>query len=443
MMTMRRIRFPGKVDFAVVLLAALALTVMAVACGGGEEKEGTATPGATSTAAATGAARPTAVASPGAIGPGVTDTEIILGQHTTMSGTTGAVYKMVTDAQHAYIRYVNAELGGVCGRQIVIKRYDDQGDYSKALEVTRKLVEEDQVLAIVGIIGPHDAAWEYLNEKGVPDLVAIVTSDKIAADPKGHPWTTVMPPSLYTEAGNFALYIKDAHPGEKVGLLYPNNESGKDQLRGLQEFLDPGNPLVDAESYEETAIDIRSQVLKLKESGAEVVVLSTSIPYTVQALTHADRMGWHPAFMATYGNADALLFKYAAPKLVEGLITFHAFKMPDWDDPAVAKHREIMEKYGGPEPSIFTILSQTMMEVVVETLNRTCDNLTYEGVMRANLSFDHWRTELLYPGCSMSTSETDRRFLQSGPAQKVVLVDGKPKWEAQPGIYEFKLPTEQ
>ncbi|KPJ49986.1 MAG: hypothetical protein AMJ38_02485 [Dehalococcoidia bacterium DG_22] len=424
----------------VLLLAVLAVAVLAVACEDGEG-EGIATPGVTPTVAVTGTTTPEA--SPGAFGPGVTDTEIILGQHTGMTGP-AAVYKMVTDAQHAYIRYVNEERGGVCGRKIVLKRYDDQGDYAKALEVTRRLVEEDQVLALVGVIGPHDAAWEYLNEKGVPDLVVIATSDKIGADPKGHPWTTVMVPSLYTESGNFATYIKEAHPGKTVGLLYPNTESGMDQLKGLEDFLDPSNPLVATESYEEVAVDVYSQVARLKAAGPEVVILSTGMPLTVQALKHADRLGWDPVFMATYANADPLLFQYAAPELLEGIITFHAFKMPEWtDDPAVAEHHRIMQKYGGPTPGIFTILSQTMMEVVVETLDRTCDNLTREGVMQANLSFDHWRSDLFYPDCYVSTSETDRRFLQMGPMQQVVLEDGKPEWKAVAGPYEFKLPGEE
>jgi branched-chain amino acid transport system substrate-binding protein len=431
-------RFPW--PFLVIVLVSMAGSLLGVACGGDGEESPSAQ--ATPTTAPTGAVTPGAT--PGAFGPGVTDTEIILGQHTTMSGTTGAVYKMVTDAQHAYIRYVNEELGGVCGREIVIERYDDQGDYAKALEVTRRLVEEDQVLAMVGVIGPHDAAWEYLNEKGVPDLLVIATSDKIGADPEGHPWTTVMVPSLYTESANFATYIKEAHPGKNVGLLYANNESGRDQLKGLQDFLDPGNPLVTAESYEELAVDIRPQIAKLKSSGAEVVVLSTAIPHTVQALKQADRIGWHPVFLATYGNADPLLFLYAPPELVEGIITCHAFKMHTWtDDPAVAEHHLIMQQYGGPAPGIFTILSQTMMEVMVETLSRTCDDLSREGVLRANLSFDHWRSDLFYPDCYVSTSETDRRFLQMGPMQQVVLEDGKPEWQALPGLYEFKLPGEE
>lgn len=418
----------------IALTGLLLLAGLAAACGGGGEKE--ATPSATGTPAASPSA--TAAAAIGEV-PGVTPTEIILGQHATLSGGLAAAYKLVTDAQLAYLRYVNEELGGVCGRKIVLIRYDDYDTEDAALAAVRKLVEEDKVLAVVGSLGPEMAAYEYLNGKGVPDLLVINMADKIARDPQGYPWVTQMVPSLYVESGNFAQYLRQNHPGKKVALLYSNTEQGNDQLRGLREFLDPSNELVAAQSYELTALDIRSQMLNLEKSGAEVVVLSTSIPFTAQALKQADRMGWHPHFLATYGNADPLLFQFVPGKLAEGLISFHAFKMPDWtDDPAVAKHHEIMAKYGGPPPGIFTILSQVMMEVLVETLRRSCDNLTREGVMAANLSFDHWRSDLLFEGTSISTSQTDHRFLQEGPMQEVVLENGKPKWVIAGGPYSFQ-----
>jgi len=419
-----------------LLLAVLALIALAVACEE-EEEERAATPSATPTAAATSTATPPA--SQAAFGPGVTDTQIILGQHATLSGTTGAVYKMVTDSLQVYIRYVNEELGGACGREIVIKRYDDGSDYSKALEVTRKLVEEDEVLAIVACLGPHSAAVEYLNENGVPDLMVFGAEEKLN-DPEQYPWVTPAVGSYYLEAKNFATYIKEAHPGKKVGILYSNTEAGQDQLRGLQDFLDPSNPLVGAQSYEETDVDIRSEMFKLRDAEAEVVVLTTTIPFTAQALKQADRMGWKPVFILQYGNSDPLLFQYVRPELAEGVISFHAFKMPEWtDDPAVAEHHRIMSQYGGPPPSIFTILMQVVGEILVETLNRTCDDLTREGVMNAMLSFDDYVPDLLYPGTSITTSPTDHRVISEGPMQQVVLENGTPTWKVVGGPYKFEF----
>jgi branched-chain amino acid transport system substrate-binding protein len=443
---MRRIRFPGKAGFAVILLAAVALLPLAVACGG-EEKEGTATPKATATAAATGTAKPTAAASPGAVGPGVTDTEIILGRYTPLTGTAGAVYGILDRAMRAYFEYVNEEKGGVCGRKIVLKTYDDGGTEEGALEAVRKLVEEDKVFAIVTSgLTPSYAAMDYLNEKGVPDLSSSAVADTFSLNPEKYRWLTIGTPSATTVGHNIAQYITEELPGKKVAVLWPNDETGRNGLAGLKAGLDPNiNEVIADESIELTAIDIRAQVLRLKNSGAEVLALFTAIPQTAQALKQASRLDWRPALPAHYGNADSILFNYVTPEEVEGLITFHAFKMPDWtDDPAVAEHHRVMAQYGGPTPGIFTIYIQVAGEIIVESLNRSCDNLTREAVMKANRSFSHWRSELLYPGCYVNTSDTDLRYLQGGPAMIVVLEDGKPVWKVyREKPYDFFLPGEE
>jgi len=291
---------------------------------------------------------------------------------------------------------------------------------------------------MVGSLGPETAVFEYLNEKAVPNLMVIHMTDKVAGNPEGYPWTTQATSSLYMEARNFSQYLTDSYPGKTVGLLYSNTEEGHDQLRGVKEFVDPNNPVVATQPFEETAVSVRSQMLKLKESGADILILQTSIPHTVQALKECKRLDWHPKVLATYGNADPLLFLYGPPELFEGIVTFHAFKMPEWtDDPAVAEHHRIMQEYRGPAPGVFTILSQVMMEIMVETLDRTCDNLTREGVMAAALSFEHWRSDIMFEGAYVDTSETDHRVLEQGPMQEVVLEDGEPTWKVVGGPYEF------
>jgi branched-chain amino acid transport system substrate-binding protein len=427
MNAIRRIRFPAQaaLAFAVVLLAALTLIVLAVACGGDEE-EGP-TPEATPTAAETGS--PTPAATPGTISPGVTDSEIILGAYMPLTGLEGAAVRILDDSARAYFRYVNEELGGVCGRKIVLETLDDGDSEDGALAAARRLVEEKEVFAVV--VSARYAAMDYLNEQGVPHLVSINVSEVFSGDPSKYRWVTQGTPSYRSVAWNIAEWITDEHPGKKVAALWPNDENGREGLAALQEALDPSvNELVADDSIELTAVDIRPQVLRLKNSGAEVLVLFTSIAQTAQALKMANRLDWHPALPAHYGNADPVLFSYVAPEEVEGLITFHAFKMPDWtDDPAVAEHHRILGQYGGPAPGIFTIFVQVAGEIIVESLNRCCDDLTRECVMEANRSFRNWRSELLYPEMYCNTSETDLRFLQGGPAMQVVLEDGKPKWE--------------
>jgi len=425
MRAMQQPRFPAKaaLALAVVLLAALVLIPLA-ACG--DEEEG-GTPGATPTAAATETATP--AANPGASTPGVTDSEIIIGGYLPLTGITGPVYKMLGDAARAYVSYVNEELGGVCGRTVVLKMYDDRDSEDGGLEAARRLVEEDKVFAVA--LSTRYAAMDYLNEEGVPHLCSMNVSEKFSRDPQKYRWVTQGIPSYRTVAWNMAEWISEEHPGKKVAALWPNDENGREGLAGLQDALDPSiNELVADESVELTAIDVRPQMLRLKNSGAEVLAIFTNIAQTAQALKMAERLDWHPALPAFYGNADALLFQYVSPEAAEGLITFHAFKMPDWtDDPAVAEHHRILAQYGGPTPGIFTIFIQIMGEIIVESLNRCCDNLTRECVMDANRSFRNWRSELLYPGMYLNTSETDLRFLQGGPGMQVVLEDGKPKWE--------------
>jgi branched-chain amino acid transport system substrate-binding protein len=431
MKAMREIRSPVKftLAFAIVLLAALTLIVLAAACGDDEE-EGPA-PEATPTAAET--ASPTAAGTPGAFGPGVTDTQIILGQHNSLSGPLGAVYKVVTDSFQAYLDYVNEEEGGACGREIVIKLEDDQNTEVGALEAVRKLVEQDEVLTIVASLGNQTASAEYLVEKGVPNLLTYDVRNDIATQPEKYPFTTQMVPSTYTVGQNMALYIMEELPGKKVGILYNNNEMGEEGRLGVNDGLEGStNEVVGEQSVELLAVDLRSEVSRLYETGAEVVCLFPGITQSIQAVKMMERLGWEPDLVAHYSMADPLIFLYAPGDTLEGMITFHAFKMHDWmDDPAVARHHEIMQKYGGPKPGIFTILSQVAVEIIVETLNRTCDDLTREGIMEANLTFDKWRSDLLYPheDVYLSTSQTDRRFLQGGPAMVVVVVDGQPEWQ--------------
>ena len=429
MKIMRRTWFGGKAPlaFAVVLLAALALMVLAVACGDEEEEE-TATPEGTPTAEVTGTGTP--AASPGALGPGVTDTEIILGQHNSLSGPTGPVYKVVSDSFQAYIDYANDQ-GGACGRKIVIRLEDDKNTEIGALETVRKLVEQDEVLAIVDSLGNQEASSEYLTEKGVPNLLTYDVRNTVATEPEKYPLTTQMVPSYYTVGQNMAQYIIEELPGKKVGVLYSNDQVGSEGLQGVKDGLEGSiSEVVGEQSVELLKVDLRSEVSRLHESGAEVMCMFTTIPQTVQAVKMADKLGWEPDLVAHYANADPIVFLYAPGDLLEGMVTFHAFKMhTSTDDPAVAEHHEIMQMYGGPKPGIFTILSQVAVEIVVDTLNRTCDNLTREGILEANLSFDKWTAGLLYPEMTISTSQTDRRFLQGGPAMQVVVKDGEPEWE--------------
>jgi len=421
---------------AVLLLACLVLIPLAVACGGEEEEEGTPTPGGTPTAAVTGT--PTAVAEV----PGITDTEILLGADCPLAGAMGAVYATIPQTVEAYFDYINDTQGGVCGREIVYKVEDNQDDPAKAVEVVRKLVEEDEVFAMVGSLGdsPHPAVWDYLNENGVPDILVSAGSHMFGDDPEGHPWTVQMIPSNKIEGTFFGQYISENLPGKKVAVLYPNIMQGTDHLQGVKDGLDPDkNEIVSEQSYEVSAVTISSQVNNMKNSGAEVVTTVASPGFTAQAIKQADRLGWHPQWVISYINSDEMMFKFVSPELLDGAISLQALKLAAWtDDPAIAEHHRLMSEYGGPSPTNFTVYAQALAEVAVEALSRSCDNLTRQGLLDAVESIQDWHGDLLIDEVNISFSDTDHTAFQTARMLRSTVEDGKGKWEYFGPLYVFE-----
>ena len=427
---------PGKAAalLAVLLTACLVVITLAVACGE-EEEEVPPTPAGTPTAAATGT--PTTSADV----PGITATEILLGADVPLSGAFGAVYATISQATQAYFDYINDTQGGVCGREIVYKVEDNGDDPAKGMEAVRKLVEQDKVFAMVGSLGDgaHPGTWDYLNEKGVPDILTSVGSHMFGADPEGHPWTVQMIPSYRIEGTFFGQYISENLPGKKVAVLYPNLIMGTDHLQGVKDGLDPDkNEVVSEQPYEITAISISSQVANMKKAGAEVVTTNATPGFSAQAIKQADRMGWHPQWLLSYNNSDEMMFQFTSPELLEGAISFQGLKLAAWtDDPAVAEHYRIMREYGGPTPTNFTLYAQTIAEVAVETLSRSCDNLTREGLMDALESIQDFHSDLFLDEVNISFSDTDHTGLQAGKMLRATVEDGKGKWEFFGPLYMF------
>jgi len=414
------------------LAPAALLLVLTVAC---EEEEEEKTPTGTPTAIATGT--PTTAAEV----PGITDTEIILGSHCALSGTYGAAYAPIIAGLKAYFEYVNAEEGGVCGRQIIFKTEDDHFLSAGAVEATKKLLDRDKVFAIIAGVGTaaHSAVWEDLNEKGVPDLWIMSGAHKWAAEPEKHPWSVAIVPDYYVEATIVGKYISENMPGKKVGIIYENDDYGKDELNGLKNGLDPTkNELVSEQSYELTAVSIRSQVSNMKDAGAEVVVGACIPPTCAQLVREADRLGWDAQFFMGYVNSDPMMFQYASPELMEGVITLQANKLSDWtDDLAVAEHHRIMKEYSNSLPGNFTIAGQEAAVLTVEVLSRTCDNLTREGLMDAVHSLKDYHLDLSLPGITMTLSPTDHLGIEAMRMLRATLVDGKGKWEYFGEIISF------
>ena len=402
------VRKLGKFWPLLLALAALSL-VLAVACEG-EEKE--QIPTGTPAAAVTGT--PTAV---GEV-EGITDTEIILGMHGPLSGTWGAAYAPVIGGVEAYFKYVNAEEGGACGRDIILEVEDDQYLPPGAVEAVKKLLDRDHVFAIIAGMGTaaHSAVWEDLNERGVPDLWIMSGAHKWAADPEKYPWSVALLPDYYVEGTIFGKYISENMPGKKVGILRENSDWGVDVLAGLKNGLDPDkNELVSEQSYELTAVSIRSQVTSLKSAGAEVVVAASNPPTSAQLIKEADRQGWHPQFFIDYVNSDPMMFLYASPELMEGVITLQGNKMWHWtDDPDIAEHHRIMQEYGDYPAGNFTVVGEAAAFLTVEALRATCDDLTREGLMDAVHSiFKDYQGAITLEGITTDLSPTDHLAIEA------------------------------
>ncbi|KPJ51327.1 MAG: hypothetical protein AMJ38_00840, partial [Dehalococcoidia bacterium DG_22] len=170
-----------------------------------EEEEATPTP------AGTPAATVAATVTPAAEVPGITDTEIVLGAHLILGGVFGAAFRMIPDATEAYFKYINDTQGGVCGRKIVYKMEDNNNDAAQGLEAVRKLIERDEVFALVGSLGDDSeaAAWDYINEEGVPDIFLTAGTHRFGIDPEGHPWTITLIPSYTVEGVFLGEYISE------------------------------------------------------------------------------------------------------------------------------------------------------------------------------------------------------------------------------------------
>jgi branched-chain amino acid transport system substrate-binding protein len=456
---MLKLSKPWLLLVGVVALLALA----AVACGGGnEEGEGTRTPAATGTAAtgtaATGTPQATGTAAitgtpqtTGATGPevdmpdiGLPAGKIILGSHFVQTGTYGAAFSPVLSGLQAYFKYLNEEKGGVCGRQIVLKAEDDQYDPAKAVEVTRRLVEQDHIFAMVAGLGTaaHSAVWDYLNEKGIPDLWVMTGAHKWN-DPQGHPWTVGFLPDYVVEGTIFGKWITQNMPDAKVGILYQNDDWGADVLAGLKDGLGPSNELVAEQSYESTAVDVRSQVTNIKQQGAEVVVCACLPGTDAQLIKGADNLGWKPQIMIDYVASDPLMFSYASPKLMDGVLTLQANKLSTWDDdPAVAWHKQIMLKYGTVAAGNYTMVGQVVGQLTEEVLNRSCDNLSRQSLMDAVNSLDEFAAPpdqaMTLPGVTTTITPEDHIVTEQMRFLRAKLVDGKGEWEYEGDLISFR-----
>jgi branched-chain amino acid transport system substrate-binding protein len=349
--------------------------------------------------------------------PGATDTEIKIGQTLPFSGPASA-YASIGKTQAAYFNMIN-EQGGVNGRKINLIQYDDGYSPPKAVEQVRKLVENDEVLFMYQMIGtPSNAAVQkYLNTKKVPQLFAATGASRFS-DPKNYPWTLGFNPNYFVEGRIYGQYILKNYPDAKVGVLYQNDDLGRDYLNGIKSGLgDKASTMVVAEaSYEVSDPTIDSQILKLKSAGADVLFSASTPKFAAQAIKKNAELGWKPVHILDI-NATSVgaVMQPAGLDASKGVISVNYGKDPldpTWkDDPGMKKYFEFMAKYypEGDKNSNFNSYGYSTAQLMVHVLKQCGDDLTRENVMKQATNLKDVQLDLALPGIVGNTTPNDYR----------------------------------
>ncbi|ETR76337.1 branched-chain amino acid ABC transporter substrate-binding protein [Afipia sp. P52-10] len=349
-----------------------------------------------------------------AYGPGVSDTEIKIGNLMPYSGPASA-YASIGKAEAAYFKKINED-GGINGRKITFITYDDGYSPPKAMEQTRKLVESDEVLLIFQALGTpsNTATQKYLNTKKVPQLFVGSGASKWG-DPQNFPWTMGWQPTYQSEGRIYAKYILDKHPNGKIAVLWQNDDSAKDTLKGLREGLgDKANMIIADKSYEVTDPTVDSQIVALKDSGADVFLTFTAPKAAAQAIRKVAELGWKPVFfLSNTSTSVATVLRPAGFDNAKGIISTAYLKDatdPAWkDDPATKAWLAYMDKYfpDGDKSNANNIYGYVAAQALVQVLKQCGDDLTRENVMKQAASLKGFTSEMMLPGISANTSATD------------------------------------
>ncbi|MDH4173872.1 MAG: ABC transporter substrate-binding protein [Betaproteobacteria bacterium] len=378
-----------------------------------------------------------ALASPVAIAqkkydPGANDKVIKIGNINPYSGPASA-YGTIGKTIAAYWKMVN-DHGGVNGRKIEFISYDDGYSPPKTVEMARRLVEQDQVLLIFQSLGtpPNSAIHKYMNVKKVPHLFVATGATKWN-DAKGFPWTMGWQPNYQTEGRIYAEHILKNNPKAKIGVLYQNDDYGKDYLKGFKDGLaDKVGLVVKEVSYEVTDPTVDSQIVQLQASGADTFFNITTPKFAAQAIRKAYDTGWKPIHYVN--NVSAQIGSVLKPAGFEksiGLISTQYLKDPDdeqfKDDSTMKEWRAFMAKYY-PEGNLHdasNVYGYAVAQTMHQVLKQAGDNLTRANIMKQAASLKDFRPDVMLPGIRINTSATDFAPIES---EQLIRFDGE-RWQ--------------
>jgi branched-chain amino acid transport system substrate-binding protein len=346
-------------------------------------------------------------------GPGVTDTEIKIGQTVPYSGPASA-FSAYGRFMTGYFQMLN-ETGGINGRKVNLISLDNAFSPPKAIEQTRKLIDDDGVLAEVGTVGtvPNVAVQKYLNQNKIPQ-VFISAGGRRFNDPQNFPWTVPFYPPFEMEGATFGKFILKNMPNAKIAVLYQNDDYGKDYLTGLKTGLGPdaAAKIVAEAPYELSYPTVDSEVLKLKASGADTLIYFATPKFAAQAIKKANELNWKPVqFLASPVNSIQGVLTVAGLENVQGAYTTQFAKQasdPAWaDDAEVKAYVAFMKKWApNDSPNDFIALSGYInAQAIAKGIQRCGDNLTRENLLAQATSFNNERVGMLLPGIELTNSK--------------------------------------
>ena len=370
---------------------------------------------AASAALAVAATSPNVHAQAAKYGPGASATEIKLGQTMPYSGPASA-YGTIGKLHQAYFKMIN-DNGGINGRKVNLISLDDGYSPPKTVEQVRRLVEQDEVLALFQTLGtpPNSAIHKYVNGKKVPHLLLATGATKWG-DPKNFPWTIGFNLSYQSEGEIYAKWLMKNKPAAKIAILYQNDDYGKDVLKGVKDGLGAAGAkmIVKEATYEVTDPTVDSQIIALQGSGADTFINITTPKFGAQAVRKAWDSGWKPLHIINNVSASvgSVLVPAGLDKSV-GLITVQYYKDPNdpqWkDDPSMLEWRAFMGRYyrDGDPKDASNLYAYITAQTMVQILKQCGNDLTRENVMRQSASLKNFKLPLLLPGMMMNTSATD------------------------------------
>ncbi|KRP94144.1 branched-chain amino acid ABC transporter substrate-binding protein [Bradyrhizobium yuanmingense] len=345
---------------------------------------------------------------------GASDTEIKIGNIMPYSGPASG-YAAIGRTEEAYFNKINAE-GGINGRKIRFISYDDGYSPPKTVEQARKLVESDNVLLIFGSLGTstNSAIRKYMNEKKVPQLFVASGASKWN-DPKQYPWTMGWQPSYVSEARIYAKYIMKEKPNGKIGVLYQNDDFGKDYLNGLKEGLGAkASMIVREEAYDTSEPAIDERVVKLKAADADIFISLTNQKFAAQGIKKAAEINWHPMHIISNVSASVSgVLEPAGIEVSQGILSATYTKDgsdPQWNaDDGMKKFYSFLAQY---EPranklDAGVVYGYAAAQTIVKVLQMCGDDLTRENVMKQAASLKDFAPDTLLPGIKINTAPDD------------------------------------